>query len=355
LLHARRWELPSCLERGDLVVANDAATLPASLQAIHEPTGATIEIRLAARDSLSPHDVRAFTAVLFGAGNFRTRTENRPLPPPVDAGDRLLIGATVATIEAVLGHPRFLRLQFEATAAEIWAMFARHGRPIQYAHVHDRLALWDVWTSIAAAPVAYEPPSASFILDWSMLDALRVRGIEFATLTHAAGISSTGDPQLDRRLPLPEPYEIPVATSEAIAAARALGRRVIAIGTTVVRALEHAAQADGSVRAGRAVADQRLGPATRLRVVDAILSGTHEPQTSHYELLGAFIGAARLEQVTRELETHEYLTHEFGDSVFIEADREHRPPQPAMRADLSTLGPRTTSPRNQRASECVAC
>lgn len=355
LIHARRWELASFLERGDLVVANDAATLPASLSAIHERSGETIEIRLAGRESLAPDDVHNFTAVLFGAGNFRTRTEHRPLPPRVEDGDRLEIGSVVATVCAVLDHPRFVRLRFAASPAEIWAMFARYGRPIQYAHVHDRLALWDVWTPIASAPVAYEPPSAGFVLDWTTLDALRARGVTFATLTHAAGISSTGDPELDRRLPLPEPYEIPAHTSEAIARARAAGHHVVAIGTTVVRALEHAANPDGMIESGCGVADQRIGPSTRLRVVDAILSGAHEPDASHYDLLRAFIAAETLVRVSLELEAHEYLTHEFGDSVFIDADRERRPSRPAMRADIGIRPPARPTPRNRRARERIAC
>jgi S-adenosylmethionine:tRNA ribosyltransferase-isomerase len=179
--------------------------------------------------------------------------------------------------------------------------------------------------------------------------------VEFATVTHAAGISSTGDAELDRRLPLPEPYEIPVCTSKAIAGARASGRRVIAVGTSVVRAIEHAATAEGAVKSGRGIADQRIGPSTRLRVVDAILSGTHEPATSHYELLRAFIGADALAGVSRELEAHQYLTHEFGDSVFIDADRERRPSRSPLRADRGGRTPQSPIPRNRRARERVAC
>src|SRR5439155_14039968 len=113
------------------------------------------------------------------------------------------------------------------------------------AHVPEPLALWDVWTAIAGPPVAFEPPSAGFALDWRALAALRARGIAFATLTHAAGISSTGDDDLDRRLPFDEPYHIPRTTAAAIRRVRARGGRIVAVGTTVVRALEHAATWDG--------------------------------------------------------------------------------------------------------------
>jgi S-adenosylmethionine:tRNA ribosyltransferase-isomerase len=165
--------------------------------------------------------------------------------------------------------------------------------------------------------VAFEPPSAGFVLDWQLLAAIRRRRVVFATLTHAAGISSTGDPQLDARLPFDEPYKIPQSTAALIRRARATGSRIIAVGTTVVRALEDAAYEDGTVRAGYGVARHRISGATRLRTVDAILSGTHEPGTSHYELLHAFAEDATLTRADREMEAAGYRTHEFGDSVFI--------------------------------------
>lgn len=316
--HASRSSFVEQLRAGDLVVANDAATLPASLSGTHGATGAPVEVRLAARPSLRPEDVRRFSAVVFGAGDFRTRTEDRPAPPALASGDRLVLGPLRATVERVLGHARLVSLLFDGSPDEVWAGLARHGRPIQYAHVNAPLALWDVWTRFAGPPVAFEPPSAGFALDWRALASMRERGVEFETITHAAGISSTGDEELDRLLPFDEPYGIPRATADAIARAKSRGGRVVAIGTTVVRALEHAASADGTVRAGQGVATQRIGPSSPLRVVDAILSGTHEAGTSHYELLRAFLDDATLKRATRELDSRGYMTHEFGDSVLIE-------------------------------------
>src|SRR2546426_299363 len=199
-------------------------------------------------------------AVVRGAGAFRARPGDRPLPPPLAAGDRLALGPLSATVEALLDHPRLVSLRFDGTADAIWDGLARHGRPIQYAHVPIGLALWDVWTPIASLPVAFEPPSAGFALDWRSIRAMCERGITFVTITHAAGISSTGDAELDRRLPFDEPYRIPEATAAAIWRTRAAGGRIVAVGTTVVRALEHAAAYDGVVRAGDAVATTRIGP-----------------------------------------------------------------------------------------------
>ena len=318
ITHAPRTRFVDFLNPGDLVIANDAATLPASLHGTHVASGADIEVRLAARASLAAEDVHSFSAVVFGAGDFHLRTEDRPLPPPFAPGDRLALGPLSATVERVLGHPRLVVVRFDGSSHAVWAGLAHHGRPIQYAHIATPLEMWDVWTPIAALPAAFEPPSASFALNWGSIDAMRDRHIAFATMTVAAGISSTGDPELDRRLPFPEPYDIPDVSVSAIRRARANGGSIVAVGTTVVRALEHAARRTGSVRAGEGVADQRVGPDSRLHVVDAILSGTHEPDSSHFQLLRAFLDDATLAKASAALDALGYRTHEFGDSVLIE-------------------------------------
>lgn len=317
--HLRRGEFCSLFEPGDLIVANDAATLPASLKGTHCPTGEPIEVRLAAWESIS--DPTRFVAIAFGAGDRRTRTEDRPLPPPLATDDRLALGPLMAIVECMLGHPRLFRLRFLGDAGSVLIGLAAQARPIQYAHVPEPLALWDVWTAIAAQPIAFEPPSAGFAIDWRTLAAWRERGIAFATLTHAAGISSTGDLALDRRLPFDEPYSIPDATAAMIARATANGGRIIAVGTTVVRALEAAAEPDGTVRAGDCIARGRIERGTRLRVVDAILTGVHEPGESHFELLRAFADDARLATVSSALAQGGYRTHEFGDFVLLERQR----------------------------------
>jgi S-adenosylmethionine:tRNA ribosyltransferase-isomerase len=317
LIHVPRAAFVEFLRSNDLVIANDAATLPASLAGVHQPTGQSIEVRLAGLSSLHPMETKRFSAIVFGEGDFHTRTEDRPLPPPLQSGDTLVLGPLLATVERTLGHPRLVSLLFHGTADEIWAGLASHGRPIQYAHMQTSLELWDVWTRIAGLPVAFEPPSASFILDWQVLAAMREHRAAFATITHAAGISSTGDKDLDRLLPFDEPYNIPLTTARAVEVARQRGGRVIAVGTSVVRALEDAATGEGHVRRGEGMAKGRIGPGTQLRVVDAILSGTHEPGTSHYELLRAFLEDSILERATKELIDHDYKTHEFGDSILI--------------------------------------
>jgi S-adenosylmethionine:tRNA ribosyltransferase-isomerase len=332
--HTRRSRFVELLKLGDLVIANDAATIPASLTGLHVPSGSEVEVRLAGRGSLAVDDMKQFLAVVFGAGDFHTRTEDRSQPPPLAPGDRLILGSLKATVASVLAHPRFISLRFDGLPDEIRDGLARHGRPIQYAHLPGPLHLWDVWTPVAGPPVAFEPPSAGFALDWRTLSAMAAAGVRFATITHAAGISSTGDPELDALLPFDEPYHIPNSTARAILYARAQGGRIIAVGTTVVRGLEHAAAGDGGVRSGAGVAHGRITAGTILRVVDAILSGTHEQGTSHYELLRSFADDATLARADEELNAKEYRTHEFGDSVFIE--RKHREAGAPLRTPASS-------------------
>jgi len=314
--HRERSELATLFLPGDVVVANDAATLPASLSGRHLASGRDLEVRLAA--FVEPGDARRFVAIAFGPGDHRTPTEDRAAPPLLGPGDQLRLGPLLAVVEDTIGHPRLVRLRFEATRADLLSGLAHHGRAIQYAHVPTPLKLWDVWTNLAARPFAFESPSAGFALDWRTVVEWKRRGIDVVALSHAAGISSTGDPELDDRLPLDEPYVIPETTVRAIAAAKANGGRVIAIGTTVVRALEAAANERGAVLGGWGVASGRLGMESQLRIVDLVLTGMHEPGESHFELLRAFTDDPILHRAHRTATKRHYRNHEFGDSLLIE-------------------------------------
>jgi S-adenosylmethionine:tRNA ribosyltransferase-isomerase len=311
-----RARLAELFGPGDLVIANDAATLPASLSGRHAASGEEIEIRLVGW--IQPGDLTRFVALAFGAGDHRTRTEDRQPPPSLNPADRLILGPLIAIIEDLLGHPRLLALRFLADCSAVLAGIAGHGRPIQYAHAPAPYSLWDVWTKIAADPVAFEPPSAGFALDWRLLAAWRRRGVGFATLTHAAGVSSTGDTVLDQRLPFDEPYLIPERTAAAVMRVKSTGGRIVAIGTSVVRALEAAADEEGGVDGGSGLARGRIGRGTRIRVADAILTGVHQPDESHYELIRAFADDEILDRVGIVLKEQGYRGHEFGDSMLIE-------------------------------------
>jgi S-adenosylmethionine:tRNA ribosyltransferase-isomerase len=255
--------------------------------------------------------------VLFGAGDWRTPTEHRPPPEPLTVGARLEIAGLPATVLALSRTSvRLFELAFENELDAVWAAIYGHGRPIQYAHVPAPLALWSVQTAYASRPWAAEAPSAGVPLDWSLLSALRARGVALAAITEGAGLSSTGDAVLDAALPLPERFDVPAATVRAIGEARARGGRVVAVGTSVVRALESAA-ASGVLRATAGETDLVIGPGYRPRVVDGLFTGLHEPTASHFALLQALATRAQLEAAYAHAERGGYLGHEFGDTNLI--------------------------------------
>jgi S-adenosylmethionine:tRNA ribosyltransferase-isomerase len=306
-------ELPGLLRSGDLLVVNDAATLPASLSAA-APGGARVEVRL-----LGEVEDGRWRAVLFGEGDWHLRTEERPAPPILRPGDTLhLDGLRAAIVSVWYPSPRLVELRFDAQGARLWSALYRLGRPVQYAHLEAGLALSDVQTVYASRPWAAELPSAGRPLSWELLLDLKARGIALGALTHAAGLSSTGDPQIDRALPLPERYEIPVETVDAVVRAQASGGRVVAVGTSVVRALEgSAANQDGTLVAGRGTTDLVIAPGFVPRIVDGLLTGFHEPGSSHLGLLRAFVPPPLLDAAYTHAEAEGYRGHEFGDSNLI--------------------------------------
>ena len=156
-------------------------------------------------------------------------------------------------------------------------------------------------------------PSAGHALDWNLLLQIKKRGIKLASLTHAAGISSTGEPVLDAFLPLPERYDLPQETVNQILETKAKGKRVIAVGTSVVRALESAVH----LRAGIGRTELRLNSDYKLRVVDGVLSGMHDTAESHFQLLSTFASKNLLQEMLNFAEKKGYLNHEFGDSCLI--------------------------------------
>jgi S-adenosylmethionine:tRNA ribosyltransferase-isomerase len=126
---------------------------------------------------------------------------------------------------------------------------------------------------------------------------------------------------LDAKLPMPERFEIPPETVQAIRETKAAGGRVVAVGTTVTRALEgSAAHNGGEPKAGTGVTDLVLGANSRTTVVDGLLSGMHEPEASHFRLLEAFAPSAMLAKAHAHAEAQGYLGHEFGDSTLVLAD-----------------------------------
>ncbi|NUP09640.1 MAG: S-adenosylmethionine:tRNA ribosyltransferase-isomerase [Polyangiaceae bacterium] len=318
LTDARFDDFARFLRDDDVVVVNDAAAFPASIG--FTTAGKRAELRI-----LRGGDPSLVDAVVLGEGDRLVRTEDRGEPPALVEGDSVTLdGGIEALVVAVDPRsPRLLKVRLKGDVARATIGFYREGRPVQYAYVPTALALWDVQTPYAGRPWASEMPSAGRPLSWRILGAIRSRGIEVLRVTHGAGLSSTGDAALDERLPLPERYAIDVEAARSINTAKASGRRIVAIGTSVVRALEASARSTGRVEPGSAVTDLIVGPETKRAVVDAVLTGMHEIGTSHFSLLEAFAERELVTQAVEHGAREGYLLHEFGDSMLVVA-REKR-------------------------------
>jgi len=306
-------ELPNVLRPGDLLVVNDAATLPASLSA-RSPSGAPVEIRLI--HHLGESD---WKAILMGPGSWRVPTELRDLPEIMGVGNRLEIAETFTAevIHVAAESQHLVTVRLSRQGMDMWAGIYAYGRPIQYSYLEDDLQLWSVQTAYASRPWAAEMPSAGYPLAWSILLELKRRGIGIAWLTHAAGLSATSDEDLDARLPLPERFEIPQSTIDAIGNTRRLGGKVIAVGTTVVRALEGCVALNGRLLPGQGQTDLVLDRHFQLQIVDGILTGVHDPAQSHFRLLRAFAEESVLRKAWRHALDAGYLCHEFGDVCLL--------------------------------------
>ncbi len=301
--HRRLRALPDVLRPGDLLVVNTSATLPAAVRLDHRRAGQTvhvstelddgawvIEVRRA--DNLGPADDVGPREVLRLPGGLRLRiTHPRP------SGQRRLWRAVPAPWR---GLEDYLR---------------EHGGPVRYPYLTGAVTLDDLQTVVATHPGSAEMPSAGRGLTERVLVRLLAAGVVVAPVVLHAGLSSPES----REPPQPERYAVPEATARLVNSTRRVRRSVVAVGTTVVRALESAADARGRVRPSAGWTGLVLGDDRPARVVDGLLTGLHEPEASHLDLLEAVAGAelvaAAYDAVTGP--GPEYLWHELGDTMLL--------------------------------------
>ena len=190
---------------------------------------------------------------------------------------------------------------------------ARHGRPITYSYVRGRWPIADYQTVFARDPGSAEMPSAGRPFTLDLVAALMSKGVIVAPITLHTGVSSLENGEA----PLPERYRVPDATTRLVNMVKASGGRVVAVGTTVTRALETVASVDGQVHGGSGWTDLVLGPDRPARVVDGLVTGWHAPGASHLQLLEAVSGPDLVASAYREALSARYRWHEFGDSCLL--------------------------------------
>lgn len=309
------------LEKDDVLVVNNSAVIPASFQGIHERTGIKVELRLAYSLNESPTEMSHWMAVLFGEGNWRTKTEDRLPAPVLKPGDILSLGQDLKVVIvdfSSISH-RLVEIKFLETQADLWYKIYQSGSPIQYSYLHKNLHLWDQQTNFAGPPVSVEPPSASLQFTWELLLRLKDKGIQIVPITHAISISNTGDEFLDHYFtPLPERYWISNEAAAIINHARSNNKRIVAIGTSVTRALETAGMAgNGHIYSGTGQTTLKLDKNHNLKIVDGLVTGMHVPGESHINLLESFINLEVLEPAYQEAVERGFLWHEYGDLSLI--------------------------------------
>jgi S-adenosylmethionine:tRNA ribosyltransferase-isomerase len=306
--HAKFEQLGEFLRKGDLLVFNSSRTLPASLEACCAKQGPCIQVRLAQH---LPDD--SWLALLvckpgdpFGCG--------------LRAGMQLEFSPelTGEVFERDARIPRLWKIRFSKTGTNLIDLIYRIGQPVRYEYVS---APWDLdyyQTVYAKEPGSAEMPSAGRAFTWKSLFALRRAGIGFAYLVLHTGLSSYLDDELDRAHPASEEeYFLSETAAEKINTAHERGGRVIAVGTTVVRALESIADEDGRVQPAHAYTRLHIAEEHTLKTVDSLLTGLHEPEASHLDLLSAFVSGEKIRVAYNEAVQRRYLWHEFGDLNLI--------------------------------------
>src|SRR5688572_78658 len=198
----------------------------------------------------------------------------------------------------------------------VLAYTEEHGSPIRYGYVPGRWPLADYQTVFAMESGSAEMPSAGRPFTQELVARLEERGVAIAPIVLHTGVASLESGEA----PYPERFRVSPQTADAVNLARDRGGRVIAIGTTVVRALETVATTDGTVRAGEGWTDLVVTPERGVRVVDGLLTGLHEPRASHLAMLEAIAGREHLAIAYRVALEAGYLWHEFGDVHLILGD-----------------------------------
>jgi S-adenosylmethionine:tRNA ribosyltransferase-isomerase len=302
-VHARFDALGEYLRPGDLLVVNNSRTLPAMLAA-RDKRGRTFEVRLAHRRAEDLWDGLVFEG-----------SEH--------AGEEGLLltfgeGLTARLLRRRPDLPFLWQIQFDRCCLPLLDLIYRLGEPVRYSYVDGGFPLDLYQTVYASEPGSVEMPSAGRAFTWELLLKLQRQDIELTAISLHTGLSSTRDDAIDASHPnYDEEYHLPEAAAQAINATREQGGRVIAVGTTVVRTVETVAQENGTVSSNRGWTRLRITPNYHLRAVDALLTGMHEPEASHLDLLSAFVAPDRLQAAYLQAIERGYLWHEFGDMNLV--------------------------------------
>ncbi len=301
LSHATFFDLPSYLEEGDLVVVNTSGTLAAEVPGI-AGDGRRVNVHLS-------------TQLPAGLWTVELREGGRPVFDASPGCVELPAGGSIHLLAPYVGHRRGVRLWVAQVSVPgaLFAYLSVHGSPIRYGYVRGEWPISAYQNVYVTEPGSAEMPSAGRPFSPEVITRLVARGVGVSPILLHTGVASleAGEP------PYAEYFRVPAATAERVNAARRHHGRVIAVGTTVVRALESVVDSSGSVHAGSGWTEVIVTPERPVGAVDGLLTGWHEPEASHLAMLEAIAGREILERSYTVALEEGYLWHEFGDVHLI--------------------------------------
>jgi S-adenosylmethionine:tRNA ribosyltransferase-isomerase len=300
--HTHFHHLADYLNKGDLIILNASRTVPAVLKGRWKNGEAEkeIEIRLAHRKSEN-----IWEALIVGETLVK--------------GEKIYFSSVFnATIIHVDPEGPFVTLQFNLCCSDLYNQIYSLGQPVRYEYIEHPWELDYYQTVFASSPGSVEMPSAGRAFSWELLFQLQKKGVQIAYIQLHTGLSYLLDDKwhIGPRENYEE-YHIPEETVVAIQKTKKAGGRVIAVGTTVVRTLETAALEDGNIKAHSGWTNLYIKQDTELKIADGLITGLHEPEASHLDLLSAFVEQPFLYKAYQEAIEKKYLWHEFGDMNLI--------------------------------------
>jgi S-adenosylmethionine:tRNA ribosyltransferase-isomerase len=310
--HNRFYHLDKYLEEGDVIVINTSRTRNSALLALRED-GTAIELHLSTHfdDNLWTVEVRAMDK-LGKTKHLEDAREGEILSLPAGAS-AILQGPYVSDCIDDSKPSETLWLAEVHFPYSVDDYLERHGFPIRYNYVRDKWPLDYYQTVYATEPGSAEMPSAGRPFTSKLLKRLEAKGIKIAPLILHTGVSNidTHEP------PYKEFYRVTPETAQLVNEARASGRRIVAVGTTAIRALETVTNGVGETHAGEGWTCLVITPQRKLRAVNALITGMHEPDASHLAILEALAGRSHIKLSYEEALRKGYLWHEFGDLHLI--------------------------------------
>jgi S-adenosylmethionine:tRNA ribosyltransferase-isomerase len=298
--HTKFFQLDRYLKKGDLLVLNASRTVPAVLKSIREIDGTEVEVRLAHRKNESIWEALPVSGTLIKGEIIR-------FSPSL----------TATVVEQSSDSP-FVSLAFNLCCSSLYNQIYSLGEPVRYEYIQEPWNLDYYQTVFATIPGSVEMPSAGRAFSWELLFRLQKKGVRIAYITLHTGLSYLLDDKWhkgpDKNF---ENYEVPEETANMVRETKAAGGRVIAVGTTVVRALETAALEKNELQAHTGWTNLYITENTKLQICDGLITGMHEPEASHLQLLSAFVDKDKLYKAYKGAIEQRYLWHEFGDMNLI--------------------------------------